>query len=141
MVPVQLRVGGAFLGIALVLLIYATLGYFGADTTFVITPQVLTVLAAVALVGAYATTNTTSSGSRAQVYALLVAVVLIGLGIILPNTPLMITTPVWLAAWAVAAGLCAIILRRSIRKPPRGVSLSRPARCPLPPQLSRGRGL
>lgn len=115
MVPVQLRVGGAFLGIALVLIIYSMLGFFGADATFVITPQVLTVLAAAALVGAFATTNTKSTGSRAQVYALLGAVVLIGLGVILPDTPLMVTTPVWLAAWAVAAGLCAVILRRSIR--------------------------
>ncbi len=114
MVPVQLRVGGAFLGLAAVLLLYAMLGFFGADETFAITPQVLTVFAAVAIVGAFATTRRDQGGSRTQVLALFGAVVLIGLGIILPDVVLMVTTPVWLAAWAVAAGFCAVILRRTL---------------------------
>jgi len=115
MVPVQLRVGGAFLGIAAALFLYAVLGFFGANETFEITPQVLTVLVAVGLVGAFATTSRDQAGSRAQVIALIIAVVLIGLGIILPDVALMVTTPVWMAAWAVAALFCAVILRRSLR--------------------------
>ena len=45
--------------------------------------------------------------------ALLAAVVLIGLGFIAPDTRLMATTPFWLIGWALAAGLCAVVLRRS----------------------------
>ena len=96
MVPVQLRVGGAFLGIAAALVLYAVVGFTRGDEGFVITPQVLTVLVAVALVGAFATTNKEQQGSRTQVIALFIAIVLIGLGVILPNTALFTTTPVWL---------------------------------------------
>ena len=45
--------------------------------------------------------------------ALLAAVVLIGLGFIAPGAELMVTTPFWLIGWALAAGLCAVVLRRS----------------------------
>lgn len=113
MVPVQLRVGGAFMGIALVLMLYALLALLRGDATFSITPQVLTVLVAVGLVGAFATYNTNQAGSRTQVYVLLAAVVLIGAGFIAPDTQLTATTPFWLIGWALAAGLCAIVLRRS----------------------------
>ena len=41
------------------------------------------------------------------------AVVLIGLGFIAPDTALTATTPFWLIGWALAAGLCAVVLRRS----------------------------
>ena len=115
MVPVQLRVGGAFLGLAAALVLYAVLGFLKSEDTFAMTPQVLTVLVATAIVGAFATTSTRQGGSRAQVVALLTAVVLVGLGVILPDMALMVTTPVWLAAWAAAAGICAVILRRSVR--------------------------
>ena len=113
MVPVQLRVGGAFMGIALVLLLYAVLALLRGDAAFPVTPQVLSIIVAVAIVGAFATYNTKQEGSRTQVGALLAAVVLIGLGFIAPDTELMATTPFWLIGWALAAGLCAVVLRRS----------------------------
>ena len=113
MVPVQLRVGGAFMGIALVLVLYAVLALLRGDAAFPVTPQVLSIIVAVAIVGAFATYNTKQEGSRTQVGALIVAVVLIGLGFIAPDTELMATTPFWLIGWALAAGLCAVALRRS----------------------------
>lgn len=113
MVPVQLRVGGAFMGIALVLVLYAVLALLRGDAAFPVTPQVLSIIVAVAIVGAFATFNTKQEGSRTQVGALIVAVVLIGLGFIAPDTELMATTPFWLIGWALAAGLCAVVLRRS----------------------------
>lgn len=113
MVPVQLRVGGAFMGIALVLVLYAVLALLRGDAAFPVTPQVLSIIVAVAIVGAFATYNTKQGGSRTQVGALIVAVVLIGLGFIAPDTELMATTPFWLIGWALAAGLCAVVLRRS----------------------------
>lgn len=109
MVPVQLRVGGAFMGIALVLVLYAVLALLRGDAAFPVTPQVLSIIVAVA----FATYNTKQEGSRTQVGALIVAVVLIGLGFIAPDTELMATTPFWLIGWALAAGLCAVVLRRS----------------------------
>ena len=115
MVPVQLRVGGAFLGLAAALILYAVVAFFRGEAAFAITPQVLTVLVAVALVGAFATTSTEQQGSRTQVVVLFVAVLLIGLGVILPDSVLLTTTPVWLVAWAIAAGFCAVILRRSVQ--------------------------
>ncbi|PXY12341.1 hypothetical protein [Corynebacterium striatum] len=113
MVPVQLRVGGAFMGIALVLVLYAVLALLRGDAAFPVTPQVLSIIVAVAIVGAFATYNTKQEGSRTQVGALIAAVVLIGLGFIAPDTELMATTPFWLIGWALAAGLCAVVLRRS----------------------------
>lgn len=113
MVPVQLRVGGAFMGIALVLVLYGVLALLRGDAAFPVTPQVLSIIVAVAIVGAFATYNTKQEGSRTQVGALIVAVVLIGLGFIAPDTELMATTPFWLIGWALAAGLCAVVLRRS----------------------------
>ena len=113
MVPVQLRVGGAFMGIALVLVLYAVLALLRGDAAFPVIPQVLSIIVAVAIVGAFATYNTKQEGSRTQVGALIVAVVLIGLGFIAPDTELMATTPFWLIGWALAAGLCAVVLRRS----------------------------
>ena len=113
MVPVQLRVGGAFMGIALVLVLYAVLALLRGDAAFPVTPQVLSIIVAVAIVGAFATYNTKQEGSRTQVGALIVAVVLIGLGFIAPDTEFMVTTPFWLIGWALAAGLCAVVLRRS----------------------------
>ena len=113
MVPVQLRVGGAFMGIALVLVLYAVLALLRGDAAFPVTPQVLSIIVAVAIVGAFATYNTKQEGSRTQVGALLAAVVLIGLGFIAPDTEMMATTPFWLIGWALAAGLCAVVLRRS----------------------------
>ena len=104
MVPVQLRVGGAFMGIALVLVLYAVLALLRGDAAFPVTPQVLSVIAAVAIVGAFATYNTKQEGSRTQVGTLIVAVVLIGLGFIALDTRLMATTPFWLLGWALAAG-------------------------------------
>ena len=64
MVPVQLRVGGAFMGIALVLVLYAVLALLRGDAAFPVTPQVLSIIVAVAIVGAFATYNTKQEGSR-----------------------------------------------------------------------------
>ena len=44
MVPVQIRVGGAFLGVALALTMYAVIALLRGNATFPITPQVLTCL-------------------------------------------------------------------------------------------------
>ena len=84
MIPIQLRVGGAFLALAVVLVIYAAVAFFRGQAVFEITPQVLTIAAAALLFGANATFVRGQSRSRAQVVALVVAVGLVILGVLLP---------------------------------------------------------
>ena len=113
MVPVPLRAGGAFLAIALVLLIYAALAFFRSEPAFAITPQVVTILVAAAIFGANATFVRGQTHSRVQVGALAAAVVLVVVGVLLPATTLFITQTFWLILWAVTGIMCALVLRRS----------------------------
>ncbi|MEX3503996.1 hypothetical protein [Corynebacterium sp. LK2510] len=113
MVPVQLRVGGAFLALALVLVIYAAVSFFRGESVFEITPQVVTIFAAAAIFGANATFVRGQARSVAQVAVLAVAVALVVIGILLPSTAIALTQTYWLILWAVVATICALILRRS----------------------------
>ncbi|WP_291313588.1 hypothetical protein [Corynebacterium sp. UBA2622] len=113
MIPVQLRAGGAFLAIALVLLIYTALAFFRSEPTFAFTAQVITIIVAAAIFGANATFVRGQRHTRAQVGALAGAVALVIIGILLPATPLFVTQTFWLILWAVTGILCALILRRS----------------------------
>lgn len=112
-VPVQLRAGGAFMAVALVLLIYAALAYLRGDATFGVTPQVLSIVAAAVIFGANATFVRGQERSRPQVVALALAVVLLVVGFLAPSAELFVTQPFWLILWAVTAAVCALILRRS----------------------------
>lgn len=113
MIPIQLRVGGAFLAIALVFVIYAAVWFFRGESAFTVTPQVLSIVAAAALFGANATFVRGQERSRGQVVALACAVLLVIVGVALPGWPLFTTETFWLVLWAVAAAACALILRRS----------------------------
>ena len=113
MIPIQLRVGGAFLALAVVLVIYAAVAFFRGQAVFEITPQVLTIVAAALLFGANATFVRGQSRSRAQVVALVVAVGLVILGVLLPAETIFATPTYWLLLWAGAAVVCALILRQS----------------------------
>jgi len=110
MVPIQLRAGGAFLALAVVLFIFAFLAFMRGEQVYELTPQFLLTVVAAIIFGAFATTDKTQAGSRKQVFALAIAVLLIG--IIVPNTVLTLTPTFWLAMWGVGALLCALILRR-----------------------------
>ncbi|WP_301924580.1 hypothetical protein [Corynebacterium glaucum] len=112
MVPIQLRAGGAFLALAAVLFIFAFLAFMRGEQVYALTPQFLLTVIAAIIFGAFATTDKTQAGSRKQVIALAIAVLLIGIGIIVPNTVLALTPTFWLAMWGVGALLCALILRR-----------------------------
>ena len=113
MIPIQLRVGGAFLALAVVLVIYAAVAFFRGQAVFEITPHVLTIAAAALLFGANATFVRGQSRSRAQVVALVVAVGLVILGVLLPAATILATPSYWLLLWAGAAVVCALILRQS----------------------------
>ena len=85
------------------------------EELFALTLQTLTVLIAAVIIGAFATVSTSHEGSRTQVAALIIALVLIGLGVALPTHTLFYTQTYWPALWGVAALLCAIVLRRTTR--------------------------
>ncbi|MCP1387067.1 hypothetical protein M5J20_02525 [Corynebacterium sp. TA-R-1] len=113
MVPIQLRAGGAFIALALVLFLFAFVAFLRGDTLYTITPQFICTAVAAVIFGSFATFNTAQGGSRKQLIALGAAVLLLGLGVLVPNTALAVTPTYWLGLWAVGALLCALILRRS----------------------------
>lgn len=115
MAPLQLRVGGAFITLAAALFLFTILSVLRGEELFALTLQTLTVLIAAVIIGAFATVSTSHEGSRTQVAALMIALVLIGLGVALPTHTLFYTQTYWPALWGVAALLCAIVLRRTTR--------------------------
>ncbi|WP_350354562.1 hypothetical protein [Corynebacterium aquatimens] len=80
---------------------------------YTITPQFLCTVVAAVIFGSFATFSKEQGGSRKQLVALIIAVVLLGVGVVMPNTELAATQSYWLALWAVGALLCSLILRRS----------------------------
>lgn len=113
MVPIQLRAGGAFVALALVLFLFAIVAFVRGEATYELTPQFGCTVVAACLFGAFATTDTSTGGSKKQLGALGAAVVLIAVGMFLPNTALTVAPTYWLALWAVGALFCALMLRRS----------------------------
>ncbi|WP_448854595.1 hypothetical protein [Corynebacterium frankenforstense] len=113
--PAGLRVGGAFLGVALVALLLLVLDVFGrgVGAPFEFTPRVLTILLAGALLGAFATTRRDEPGSRAKVSALIVAVLLVVASRVMPPEPAYATAQHWVLGLVVVAGVCAWLIRRS----------------------------
>ena len=81
MAPLQLRVGGAFITLAAALFLFTILSVLRGEELFALTLQTLTVLIAAVIIGAFATVSTSHEGSRTQVAALIIALVLIGLGV------------------------------------------------------------
>lgn len=113
MVPVQLRAGGAFMALALVLAIYAIVAFIRGQGVFTFTPSVLLVLVASAIFGSFATVSKTQQSSRTQVIALGTAVALIVASVFVPDVTVIRTETFWLLMWAAAAVVCALVLRRS----------------------------
>lgn len=115
-VPLALRVGGAFMALAVVLLVFTVVSIFldGWMSPFVVTPSFLVILLAAVIFGAFATVRKDQAASRSQVISLIVAVVLVILSRFLPATPLYVMAQYWLPMYAVLAFLCALIIRRSL---------------------------
>ncbi|MBK4146150.1 hypothetical protein [Corynebacterium macginleyi] len=114
--PAALRVGGAFLVVAFVLVLFALISVFtdGWGAPFVWTYSNLTIIIAAVLVGAFSTMNKEHAGSRAQIIALAVAVALIIASRFLPQHDLLIQQQYWLLFYAGMSAICALILRRSV---------------------------
>ena len=115
-VPVALRVGGAFMALAIVLIVFTVVSVFldGWMAPFVVTPSFLVILLAAVILGAFATVRKDQAASRSQVIALIVAVALVILSSFLSTTALYVMAQYWLPMYAVLAFLCALVIRRSL---------------------------
>ncbi|WP_342319751.1 hypothetical protein [Corynebacterium mayonis] len=112
MIPVQMRAGGAFVALAIVLFIFAATSFFRGQPVFSVTSQVACVLVAAVLFGANATFVRGQERTRGQVVSLAGAVALVAVGAVLPAQTLFVTQLHWLILWALTAVFCALILRR-----------------------------
>lgn len=114
--PAALRVGGAFLVVAFVLILFALISVFsdGWGAPFVWTYSNLAIIIAAVMVGAFSTMSKEHAGSRTQIIALAVAVALIIASRFLPQHDLLIQQQYWLLFYAGMSAICALILRRSV---------------------------
>lgn len=115
-IPAPLRVGGAFMLLAAVLALFGLVSIFtdGWGATFEWTWRRLAIVGAALLVGAFSTQRRDQRGSREQIIALVLALVLIIASRALPSTVLTTMGQYVVFLYAVAAGLCAVIIRRTL---------------------------
>lgn len=115
-IPAALRVGGAFMLLAAVLALFGLVSIFtdGWGATFEWTWRRLAIVGAALLVGAFSTQRRDQRGSREQIIALVLALVLIIASRALPSTVLTTMGQYVVFLYAVAAGLCAVIIRRTL---------------------------
>ena len=116
-IPAALRVGGAFMLLAAVLALFGLVSIFtdGWGATFEWTWRHLAIVGAALLVGAFSTQRRDQRGSHEQIIALVLALVLIIASRALPSTVLTTMGQYVVFLYAVAAGLCAVIIRRTLR--------------------------
>ena len=103
--------------LAAVLALFGLVSIFtdGWGATFEWTWRRLAIVGAALLVGAFSTQRRDQRGSREQIIALVLALVLIIASRALPNTVLTTMGQYVVFLYAVAAGLCAVIIRRTLR--------------------------
>lgn len=117
-IPLGFRIGGAFMAIALVLLIFGVLSVFtdGWMAKFAVTPRFVAIVLAAAVLGAFATVNKNQEGSKAQVGALAVALLLVVGSRFIPNEAIVYWQQYWLVAYAAAAFICALVIRQALAR-------------------------
>ena len=116
-IPAGLRVGGAFALLAAVLALFGLISIFtdGWGATFEWTWRRLAIVGAALLVGAFSTQRHDQRGSREQIIALILALVLIVASRVLPTTVLTTMGQYVVFLYAVGAALCAAVIRRTVR--------------------------
>ena len=114
-IPAGLRVGGAFTLLAAVLALFGLVSIFtdGWGATFEWTWRRLAIVGAALLVGAFSTQRRDQRGSREQIIALVLALVLIVASRALPSTVLTTMGQYVVFLYAAGAGLCAAVIRRT----------------------------
>lgn len=108
-----LRIGGAFLAMAVVLAIFTFIHIlkFGWVESFHVTARFILIMIAAALVGAFATVNKASRGSVLQITGLIVALLLIFLGRVIPDSPIMIWPAYLLPCYAAVCFIASLLAR------------------------------
>ncbi|MCQ9677441.1 MULTISPECIES: hypothetical protein [Corynebacterium] len=116
-IPAGLRVGGAFALLAAVLALFGLISIFtdGWGATFEWTWRRLAIVGAALLVGAFSSQRHDQRGSREQIIALILALVLIVASRALPTTVLTTMGQYVVFLYAVGAALCAAVIRRTVR--------------------------
>ncbi|HFG8781346.1 hypothetical protein ACL1CN_03250 [Corynebacterium striatum] len=114
-IPLAWRVGGAFSALAFVLVLLGVLAIVndGFGAPFEWTWNVVFIVFAAILVGAFSTVRKDQKGSRTQLIALVMALIAIVAGRFMPTEPLMVTGQPLVFAYFVGALLCAFIIRRT----------------------------
>ncbi|WP_316986060.1 hypothetical protein [Corynebacterium tuberculostearicum] len=101
--------------VAFVLVLFALISVFtdgwGAD--FEWTYSKVAIIVAAVIVGAFSTMSKSQAGSRAQVAALVIAIVFIAASRFLPANILFTQPQFWVVFYAGFAVLCALVLKRS----------------------------
>lgn len=115
-VPLALRVGGAFMALALALLVFTVIAVFsdGWGQPYDVTGRMLVLLLAAAILGAFATIRRDQASGRSQIIALIVAVALVVVARFIANESIYRIPQYLLAMYAVFALFCALIIRRSL---------------------------
>lgn len=115
-IPLQLRVGGAFIAVALVLVIMTIVAVLteGWMSPFVWTPARVALVVAALIIGAFATIRKDQRPSITQVVALGGAVLIIIASRFLPSAELAVMGQWWLLIYSGLALVCALVLRRSL---------------------------
>ena len=115
-VPLALRVGGAFMALAVALLVFTVVAVFsdGWMAPYVVTPRFLAILVAAMILGAFATIRRDQAASRTQVIAVIIALALVILTRFFPNEGIYVMAQYWLAMYAVAAFLSGLVIRRAL---------------------------
>ncbi|MCS4489327.1 hypothetical protein N7326_00465 [Corynebacterium sp. ES2794-CONJ1] len=113
-VSAALRVGGAFIAIAVVLLIFTVMeiSQHGWMAPFAVTFRFINTVVAAGLVGGYATTHIKQRPHFTQLIALVGALLLIISGRLFPSTPLIVWEQFWIPSYAVLALICGLYIRR-----------------------------
>lgn len=113
--PLPIRVGGAFVAIAIVLGIFTFVAVVtqGFLVPFEVTPRFLLIVLAGAILGAFGMTTPGAPRSAWNVFALFVALLLVVGGRFIPNAPIFVMQQWWLPAYAILALLCGLVLRRT----------------------------
>ena len=115
-VPMALRIGGAFITLAVMLLLLLFVQIFtqGWMTPLVITPGFVLIVVAALLLGAFGGVRSGDATSRSRVIALGLAVAMVLLSRLLRSPVLMVMDQYWIIMYAGIALLAGLWLRRSV---------------------------
>ncbi|WKD61204.1 hypothetical protein CCICO_05880 [Corynebacterium ciconiae DSM 44920] len=110
-----LRVGGAFLALALVLALFTVLSLIsgGISSFFPVTWGFLLIIASAMLLGAFGTTHRNEERTMRHVVVLVIAVGLVVFSRFITTEPIYILESWWLPIYATMALICALVIRRS----------------------------